>query len=98
MPDVSSVLGPEVAVPLLKQGNIYGTPDGRRFRAELDSRQYGPHRSWTLTPVYTSGGMSRDALEQMLFLRRERVFRLDFTTATVVVDTGWTAADLRREV
>jgi hypothetical protein len=79
----------------LKQGHIYRSPDGRRFRAKLDGRQYGPHRSWRLTPVRASRVMSREALEQQLFLRCGRVFRLDFARATIVVDTGWTAADLR---
>jgi len=81
----------------LQQGYTYRTPDGRRFRAELDSRQYGKQQSWTLIPVYAGDGMSRDVLEQMLFLRRGQVFRLDFTMAPQAVDTGWTEADLQPE-
>jgi hypothetical protein len=81
----------------LAQDGIYRTPDGRRFRADLDNRWYGPDRSWTLTPVHAGGALSRDALEQMLFLHGGRVVRLDFMAARLVVDTGWTADDLHPE-
>jgi hypothetical protein len=33
----------------------------------------------------------------MLFLDGDRIVRLDFGLNPVVVDTGWTVADLRRE-
>jgi hypothetical protein len=84
----------------LEHDAIYITPDGRRFRAELDTRRYGEHRSWTLIPCGDddSGALWRDTLERMLLLEGDRIVRLDFASATQVVDTGWTAADLRRDV
>src|SRR5262249_12624930 len=81
----------------LEQDRIYMTPDGRRFRAELDTRWYRADWSCTTTPVHASNSLSRDVLERMLFLRRDRVFRLNFMTPELVVDTGWTADDLRCE-
>jgi hypothetical protein len=88
----------------LEHGAIYLSPDGRRFQAQLDKRQYGKYRSWTLLLVQTNtpnshkdGTLARDILENMLFLDHGKIVRLDFGGVPIMVDTGWTAADLCRE-
>jgi len=88
-----------------REGAFYLAPDGRRFRAQLDSKQYRPppHRSWTLIPVRpdnqenANSGSWRDKLSQMLFLEEGRLIAFDFNCAKIVNDTGWTAADLQPE-
>jgi hypothetical protein len=86
----------------LQEDAVYVAPDGRRFQAQLDKRQYGMHRSWTLIPLpgsdSTKSSLSRDVLERMLFLDRGKIVRFDFKSPAVVIDTGWKAADLRREI
>jgi hypothetical protein len=57
----------------LQQDAIYLTPDGQRFKAKLDKRQYGDHLTWTLTQVDKADALWRDS--QMLFLHRGRVVR-----------------------
>ena len=79
---------------------VYIAPNDQKYQAQLDQRQYGEHRSWTLLPVHAkarkrNGELSRDTLEQMLFVDRGRIVRFDFDSPTLVVDTGWTFADLR---
>jgi hypothetical protein len=90
----------DIQAESLEHDAIYVLPDGRRFRAEVDTRHYGKHRSGTLMPCGNekSGALSRDILETMLFLDGDRIVRLDFGLDPVVVDTGWTVADLLREV
>jgi hypothetical protein len=75
----------------------YVTPDGRRFQADLDNRQRGEHRSWTLLPITSDKSLFRERLEQHLFVHRGRVVRLNFLTAALVEETGWTEADFRRD-
>ncbi len=79
---------------------VYLAPNSRKYQAQLDQRQYGEHRSWTLLPVQATahernGELSRDTLEQMLFVDRGRIVRFDFDSPTLVIDTNWTFADLR---
>jgi hypothetical protein len=80
---------------VLEQGVVYVTPDGRRFRADLDTYHDGTPRFWRLVPIGVADAKSRGALE-LLFVGRGRVVRIDLTARALVVDTGWTYADLRR--
>jgi hypothetical protein len=81
----------------LQQDAIYVAPDGRHFRAKLDNRQYDTDLTWTLTPTDSGDTLWRDSLERQLYVHRGRVVRFDFKLPTLVVDTGWTEADLRRD-
>jgi hypothetical protein len=80
----------------LKEGATYFAPDGRRFKAELATRQYGSEPSWVLLPEDTdSRDQWRDRLSRMLFLEGGRIVQFDFDSERLIKDTGWTEADLR---
>jgi hypothetical protein len=83
----------------LKDGAIYRTPDGRRFRARIEPRRYDPEPAWTFVPVdlddtNTDKGPSRDRLRKLLFLDQGKIVHFEFDTGKLVQDTGWTIADL----
>jgi hypothetical protein len=80
----------------LKQGAIYITPDGRRFRAELYTHRRSELQLWRLVPIDVADAESQGAID-MLFVGRGRVVRIDITAPALVADTGWTVAHLRRE-
>jgi hypothetical protein len=87
----------------LQDGAIYITPDGRRFRAKLEIRNYAPEDpAWTFVPADrdtdASGGDTwRDKTSRMLFVERGLIVQFDFDTVGIAVDTGWTMEDLRAE-
>ncbi len=84
----------------LVNGHIYSTPDGKRFCAQLEKRQYaGLDQSWALLPTDEDEHETwRDRLGQMLFIERGRIIQLNLDLPHIIVDTGWTAADLRAEI
>jgi hypothetical protein len=87
----------------LQDGAIYITPDGRRFRAKLEVRNYAPDDpAWTFAPAdrdtqRDSRDSWRDNTGRMLFVEHGMIVQLDFETAAIAVDTGWTVEDLRAE-
>jgi hypothetical protein len=87
----------------LQDGAIFITPDGRRFRAKLEIRNYAPDDpAWTFVPAdqdpeLDSRDTWRDKTGRMLFVESGMIVQLDFETAAIAVDTGWTVEDLRAE-
>jgi hypothetical protein len=87
----------------LLDGAIYIIPDGRRFRAKLEIRSYAPDDpAWTFVPAdrdteQDSRDTWRDKTGRMLFVEHGMIVQLDFETAGIAVDTGWTVDDLRPE-
>jgi hypothetical protein len=88
---------------LFEQDAVYVAPDGKRYLAQEDKRQYSQEKSWTFIPVMyptraiSRNDMARDTLEEMLFFDHGRIVKIDFESAGIMVDTGWTAADFRPE-
>jgi hypothetical protein len=85
----------------LQDGAVYMTPDGRRFRAKLETRRYAPDDpAWTFIPARDDNGADgidglREMMSRMLFLEGGSIIRFDFERHGIVVATGWTVEDLR---
>jgi hypothetical protein len=82
---------------ILKDAQTYRAPDGRRFIAKSESRQYDPTGAWTLVPpeLYQVAESSwRISISQLLFVENEGIYAIDLSSRPLVRDTGWTLADL----
>jgi hypothetical protein len=82
---------------LLKEHAIYRCPDGRLMRARKEVKPYHGAYSWTLVPINDDsvGQPTRDRISELLFMETEKIYRMEFESGFLLVDTGWTVRDLQ---